>query len=220
MGVVGFPAGQLPGYLIALFPVAVVGAFLQAAGKLPGLGPAAVRMDVLAADQGALHPGVAVFPVAVAGGVAVFIMAVGLHFPQGAAQVPGAVIAVFLMGMYQEIRIAAGQIVILVIAPFCVLMDLGGAGKGGLLPGCQLGIAFRAMGMLRDGAALFQGDGREDQGIGGAKYHQGAKGRDHFLPPLSISPLPEYFLQAQPRLLCHSRSPPSSVFPGPPEARP
>ena len=171
MGVVGFPAGQRPGYPVAFFPVAVVGAFLQTADALPGLGPTLVCMDMQPANQGALPPGAAVFPVAVAWGVAVFIVDVGLHFPQGAAQVPGAVIAVFLMGMYQEIGIAADQIVILVIAPFCVLMELGGAGKGGLLPGRYLGVALRAVGMLRDGAALFQGDGREDQGIGGAKYH-------------------------------------------------
>ena len=181
------PAHDLPVFILTVFVVLVALAFLLAAGKRGGLGVAGIRMDMLPADQIALHQRIAALRVGMSfrQGIAVGSVLVCLNLGKRAPEIPGFVIAAGIMAVNHKIGIPARQISVGIIAVRRVLMNfqrLRAAHGNPFLNRRHLRIAGVRVGVLRDVTLLFQCDRRQNQRIGGTEYHHTGKHGHYPMP--------------------------------------
>ena len=114
-------------------------------------------------------------------------MLMGFHLRQRAAEVAILVIAGRIMLMYHKVRITADQGPVPVITLGSMLVNPQGVqiAVQHLFGDRGLGIARPGMGMFRNfTGGSFQRDGRQDQGVGGAKDHHRRQTGDNPIPPL------------------------------------
>ncbi len=180
---------SLPALLIAAFLMGVLRGFLPAADQLCHRWAADLVMGVgrcllLGADQLPAH----VLPagILVVGVILQGIAAVGMdmlpNFRQGAHQLPGSIKAIAVMGMEYKVPAAADQSTVAVEAAGAMAVQGHPTGEG---IHSFSGIAAFLMGVLCQGAFLFHGDGRQNQGIGGTKNHHRGKSHQDLMPPVA-----------------------------------
>ena len=170
----------------------MAGAFLQATDQHGGLGIAGIRMDMLLAGQRSLLQGIAgigmgmyFFNCLLRLDIAAVGMLVCFNLGKRTPQVSVFIVAGGIVTVNHKIGVSTGQIPVRVIAVSRVLMNLQrfrAAYRNRHLPRHYLGITGIGVGMLRDVALLLQGDGREDQRIGGTEYHHCRQAGHHLIP--------------------------------------
>ena len=159
------------------------GFFRQVTHQMPDLLTAGFRVGMGLAFRflTGIHPFIAAIPVGMATGQTVTVRTMGVTAFQGVAPfvvgMPRRCVAAFVMGMS-----AFGD-----IAPICVEMAFRFRYGTDQLRHHGLGIAVVPMAMGLDAAEGLPllGNGRQDQGVGGAEHHETAQHADDLLPSLS-----------------------------------
>ena len=169
------------------FVVLMAFAFLLATSQVPGLYIAILCMDMLHTGQLPLLEGVAIGSVFMDSRlrIAAVRMLVCFNLGKRTPQVSVFIVAGGIVTVNHKIGVSTGQIPVRVIAVSRVLMNLQrfrAAYRNRHLPRHYLGITGIGVGMLRDVTLLLQGDGREDQRIGGTEYHHCRQAGHHLIP--------------------------------------
>ena len=203
--------------------VPVAGSFLLAADEDFFLRPAGIAMLVQRAGQLVSLLGIAAFIMNMrCRCIAGFIMPVLLDRGERTPEIAVVIIAGGIMDMDHVIGIAAGQHIVCAVAGGSVPVKLQcfcGTDRNPLRLRQNLRIAGIGMGMLRQRTSPLHGDGRKDQGIGRAEYHDGAENHHHLMPTL-LKPMLSYVLLPIGKCIAfHRRSPPISMHRSRPKAR-
>ena len=174
------PTHDFSGLILTAFLVLVPITLLQAAYQSAGFRVAIIRMHMLCTSQFvALHDvaricmdmGFFCFRY----GIAAVRMRMCRNLRQGAPQSSVFVIAGRIVTVDNKIRVAAGEIAVSVITVWGVTVEIQHfriTNRHCLLNGSYLGVAGFRMGVFGYLApSLFQGDGRQNQCVGGTEHH-------------------------------------------------